>query len=423
MRVLVVNHGFPPKFNAGSEIYSQTLVTGLLKAGHDVCVFSRMENPFIDDFEVKQEMMKTDSIEYSLHLVNVARLKDRYVSRGVDLAFKEIIEKFNPEIVHFNHLNHLSLGIVEVAYKHGAKIVFTLHDFWLSCPRGQFLQVNYGEASPHKLCDGQEDSKCATKCYSRYFTGLDDKQDLAYWTNWIKLRRETIRRVLKFVNVFISPSATVGERLKSELVICDGQLQYLDYGFDLNKLSKRRRMVGEKVIFGYIGTHTVSKGLHLLIGAFSQLKEKAQLVIYGRERSETTPQLRELSSNLDVVWMPEYENSQIVEKVFEKVDVIVVPSIWLENSPLVIHEALQTRTLVITADAGGMAEYVHDMENGLLFKHRDVESLRDTMQKVIDNPSLIRDVGKRGYLQSENGDVVSIEEHIRKIEDIYRRLR
>ena len=422
MRVLVVNHGFPPRFNAGSEIYSQTLVTGLLKAGHDVFVFSRMVNPFIDDFEVKQEMVKTDSIEYSLHLVNVARLKDRYVSRGVDLAFKEIIKKFKPEIVHFNHLNHLSIGIVEVAYNYGARIVFTLHDFWLSCPRGQFLQVNYGEASPHKLCGGQEDSKCAKKCYSRYFTGLDDTQDLVYWTNWIRFRREAIGKLVKFVDVFISPSTTVGERLQSELGLSDTQLQYLDYGFDLNKLSRRRRTVGEKVVFGYIGTHTISKGLHLLIDAFSQLNEKAQLVIYGRERSETTPHLKEICSNLDVDWMPEYDNSQIVEEVFEKVDVIVVPSIWLENSPLVIHEVLQTRTLVITADAGGMAEYVHDMENGLLFKHRDVESLRDTMQKVVDNPSLIHDVGKRGYLHSETGDVVSIEEHIKKIEGIYRRL-
>ncbi len=46
-------------------------------------------------------------------------------------------------------------------------------------------------------------------------------------------------------------------------------------------------------------------------------------------------------------------------EVFNKIDAIVVPSIWLENSPLVIHEALQAGVLVITADVGGMAEYVH----------------------------------------------------------------
>ena len=45
-------------------------------------------------------------------------------------------------------------------------------------------------------------------------------------------------------------------------------------------------------------------------------------------------------------------------EVFNQVDAIVVPSIWLENSPLVIHEALEAKVLVITAAAGGMQEYI-----------------------------------------------------------------
>ena len=69
--------------------------------------------------------------------------------------------------------------------------------------------------------------------------------------------------------------------------------------------------------------------------------------------------------------MGEYRNPEIVPEVFNRCDAIVVPSIWAENSPLVIHEALQARMPVITADYGGMAEYVHHERNGLLFRHRD----------------------------------------------------
>ncbi len=64
---------------------------------------------------------------------------------------------------------------------------------------------------------------------------------------------------------------------------------------------------------------------------------------------------------------PEYRNQDIVRDVFDHVDAIVVPSVWVENSPLVIHEAQQARVPVITADVGGMAEYVEHEENGLLF--------------------------------------------------------
>ena len=60
----------------------------------------------------------------------------------------------------------------------------------------------------------------------------------------------------------------------------------------------------------------------------------------------------------------------------------MVPSVWAENSPLVIHEVLQARVPVITADYGGMAEYVHHERNGLLFAHRDPASLAQQMQRL-----------------------------------------
>ena len=88
-----------------------------------------------------------------------------------------------------------------------------------------------------------------------------------------------------------------------------------------------------------------------------------------------------------VEWMSEYRNQDIVPDVFDRCDAIVVPSIWAENSPLVIHEALQAGVPVITADYGGMAEYVGHEQNGLLFYHRDPKSLAAQMQRLVDAPS------------------------------------
>ena len=62
---------------------------------------------------------------------------------------------------------------------------------------------------------------------------------------------------------------------------------------------------------------------------------------------------------------------------------IVVPSVWVENSPLVIHEAQQVRVPVVTAAAGGMQEYVRDEVNGLLFTHRDAGDLARAMQRLV----------------------------------------
>ena len=90
--------------------------------------------------------------------------------------------------------------------------------------------------------------------------------------------------------------------------------------------------------------------------------------------------------------------------------------------PLVIHEALQARVPVITADYGGMAEYVHHEQNGLLFRHRDPLSLGEQMQILADEPALARRLGERGYIQSDDRNVPDVREHSLAVEEIYARV-
>ena len=108
---------------------------------------------------------------------------------------------------------------------------------------------------------------------------------------------------------------------------------------------------------------------------------------------------------------------------FAHVDCIIVPSIWGENSPLVIHEAQACKVPVITADFGGMKEYVQHQVNGLLFEHRNKESLKEQMQFAIENPKLLEKLGKRGYLYSKDGSVPDITKHCKTLEKIYQDIK
>ena len=426
MKVLLVIHGYPPRYNAGSEVYTQTLAHGLRDQGIDVSVFAREEDPFSPDYRLRNE---SDPMweDIPVFLVNHARSNARFRNEEIDRIFGELLEEIKPDVVHFGHLNHLSTGLIDVAKDHGVRIVFTLHDFWLMCPRGQFLQWGLTGNEPWRLCKGQEDRKCAEHCFNRFVTGLDEDHGVEYWTGWVRDRMGHIRKMCSLVDLFLAPSRNLMDRHVNEFGMDESKIRYLDYGFDVQRLAGRNRVPENEFVFGYIGRHHPSKGIDRLITAFSGLNGNTLLGIWGRPEGQLSSYLMRLERELDIPkdtieWLPEYRNENIVSEVFNKCDCIVVPSIWDENSPLVIHEAQQTGVPVITADHGGMGEYVKNGVNGITFKHRDVEDLRSKMQYAVDNRSKMRDLGERRYLYSEDGSILSIESNIDQLESLYRTL-
>ncbi len=430
MKILKVIHGYPMRYNAGSEVYSQTLCQGLAER-HEVHVFTREEDSFAPDYRLRTER-DPDDPRIVLHLCNNPRNKDRYRAAGIDQRFAEVLGRVEPDIVHVGHLNHLSTSLLKEAAGRNIPIVYTLHDYWVMCPRGQFMQMF--PKDPDNLwaaCEGQQDRKCAERCYSRYYSGAPDEHeaDVAYWTDWVARRMRHIREMAELVDLFIAPARYLRDRYRDDFGLPERKLLYLDYGFARQRMSGRVRTEGEPFTFGYIGTHIPAKGIHDLIGAFGRLQGDARLRIWGRPRGQDTDSLKSLAAALPEVmagrveWVPEYRNQEIVRDVFNRVDAIVVPSVWVENSPLVIHEAQQARVPVITADAGGMAEYVHHEVNGLLFAHRSMADLAVQMQRFVDNPDLAKRLGARGYLYSGSGDVPDIAEHVREMESIYERVQ
>jgi glycosyltransferase involved in cell wall biosynthesis/MoaA/NifB/PqqE/SkfB family radical SAM enzyme len=429
MKILKVIHGYPMRYNAGSEVYSQTLCHALAEH-HEVHVFTREEDAFAPDFRLRTER-DDDDPRIAVHVVNNPRFKDRYRATGIDLRFAEILDGVKPDLVHVGHLNHLSTSLLREAALREVPIVFTLHDYWLMCPRGQFMQMFPEDPSDlWAACDGQEDRKCAERCYARYFSGSPDdhEADVRHWTDWVARRMSHVRAMSELVELFISPSRYLHHRYRDEFGLPENKLVYLDYGFARERMGGRRRTSGEPFTFGYIGTHIPAKGIHDLIRAFGMLGGDARLRIWGRSRGQDTDALNGIAASLPagaaerVEWLPEYKNQEIVRDVFNRCDAIVVPSVWVENSPLVIHEAQQARVPVVTANVGGMSEYVHDEVNGLLFEHRSISSLAEQMQRLVDDPALAIRLGARGYLFSETGDIPDVGEHVRQIEQLYERV-
>ena len=427
MKVLKVIHGYPPAYSAGSEVYSQTLCHELSRQGHQVLVFTREELSGQADVAIRDE---ADEIMPAVRVrrVNMANHKDRYIHLPLDVVFEKTLAEFQPDVVHFGHLNHLSIRLPEIASRKGLPCIFTIHDFWMMCPRGQFIQMENapnGETWP--LCSGQESGKCADRCYRRYFSGCgkSESDEQTFWKEWIDNRMEYSRDATHCFDAMIAPSRQILDRFTTAWPASRGKLHFIDYGFDRALLSGRQRMPGEPFTFGYIGTHIPAKGIGLLIEAFASLPGKSRLRIWGHSNGQETAALKRQLDNHGaevasrVEWLGGYRNGDVVKSVLNRVDCIVVPSVWMENSPLVIHEAQQARVPVITADAGGMGEFVKDGINGLTFSHRDANSLADAMLRASSDPERFAKLGERGYLYSESGDIPAIDTHSQEITAIY----
>ena len=420
MHILKVIHGYPPIYNAGSEVYSQSICNELAKK-HKVSVFTREENPYEACFSIREQKINKN---LSLYFVNNPQGKDGYRHKQMDDNFAELVKKIKPDLAHIGHVNHLSTGLIDELNNLKIPIVYTLHDFWLMCPRGQFLTRSIGNANNFQLCEKQEDKKCATDCYKVYFSGREDNEttEIENWSNWIHQRMNETKAIVNKVDLFIAPSNYLRDRFINDFGISENKIIYLDYGFPTEYLTQTEKSK-EKThyTFGYIGTHIPAKGVNILIEAFKQIEQPATLKIFGRPKGQSTNALQESASTSKnkIEFAGEYINHNIANDVFSNVDCIVVPSIWGENSPLVIHEAQSCKVPVITANFGGMKEYVQHNVNGLLFEHRDINSLAEQMKFAVSNPEKMMQLGNKGYLYSTDGSIPNIQEHCKELEKIY----
>jgi len=450
MKIVQVIHGFPPYNMAGSELYTYNLARELAKT-EEVYVFHRVADPDRDEYELsftELDGIKICTINNTFK--NCESFKQTYKNDIISAKFGEFLDEVRPDITHFGHLTCLSTTLVEEARKREVPVVFTLHDFWLFCQLGQLLKRDLS------LCSGPKDSECARclapelantvrmkkavesmkraiprlgnnrivqkiagKIHRQYAKVVFRFQDDA--KSQIQQRTVHIHEICSFVDVFIAPSNFLSRKFV-EFGIPEDKIFCYDYGFDTALFDNFVKVESEKIRFGYIGTFIPSKGVHVLLAAFNGLPvDNVELRIHGKflpfhPGYEDYPDyLKSLGRKDNTEWMGEYDNKDVA-KILSEIDVLVVPSIWYENSPLTIHEAFMAGVPVITSNIGGMSELVQDEVNGLLFKVGDSRDLRRKMQMIIDKPQLVDE------LRKHINPVIPIEDHVVKLREIYRGL-
>lgn len=82
--------------------------------------------------------------------------------------------------------------------------------------------------------------------------------------------------------------------------------------------------------------------------------------------------------------------------------VFVLPSYYREGLPRTLLEAMATGRPVITTDMPGCREPVEEGKNGFIVPPRSTEALVEAMSRLVENPELIAEFGKRSRKLAES---------------------
>jgi glycosyltransferase involved in cell wall biosynthesis len=313
----------------------------------------------------------------------------------------------------------------------------TLHDFWLNCPRGQRITED------GTVCTTIDRERCVT-CLNPQWDGIHrdflaaPRRMLLNLMQGKERAREELRafdrhmrEVLSRVDRFVSPSKSmladfvaygVDPKKAVRLRYClDGELGVSKEQRKANGQSRSRaREEGGKLRIGYLGTLIPTKGVHVLTEAYRSLKDlPVTLDIHGtsppyRGRQDYVGQLEKSVRDVGGVrFRGPYEQSALPE-ILKGLDVVVVPSVWMENFPQTALEALSAGVPVVAADHGGLAEIVRTGVNGLKFRPGDPVDLARKLRQLVDDPGLHKRLCGRGI------DIPRPEEHAEAHIGLYR---
>jgi glycosyltransferase involved in cell wall biosynthesis len=201
-------------------------------------------------------------------------------------------------------------------------------------------------------------------------------------------------RLLEHVHLFLSPS----EFLRRQFVewgFPPDKVRHLATGVDTRAFHFVRRVPrGERLRVAFVGTLAPAKGPHLLLEAWGMLEPAdralGELALFGPDRHQPEYQrlLAKKAAEVGAALNGPLTRAGVIALLCET-DLLVVPSVWYENAPLVILEAIACKTPLLVADLGGMAELVEEGVTGFHFETGNAGDLAAKLTRFLEEPELL----------------------------------
>jgi len=378
LKILLVTEYFYPQSSGGTELYVYNLAQTLQKQHHQVEVLSVSNNKETCNYKGITVYYIPFNKDFATTVITGEKPADNII------AFVDIVQKINPDIIHFHTLTtSINTHHLEAIKQIGYKTVFTSHIAAHTCLRGTLMQLG------KYICDGKVEEQ---KCLSCYLQQKGILEPLNSLSAFIIRTTGFPQNLAKVVTRKKEELTRLKLNLDKLVVVSKWQQEVLKRNqFDQQKIALCRQAVevcnpssiikteSSKLVIGFIGRIAAIKGLHVLLASLKNITaENFELRIAAIPVAEELDYYQQQKAHVEnmpnAAWIENLPNEN-VSSFLKDLDILCVPSQCLETGPFVVYEALAQGVPVVGSDLGGIKELITEGKNGWLFPHRDEKYL------------------------------------------------
>jgi glycosyltransferase involved in cell wall biosynthesis len=386
--ILIVSNFFPPETIGGAEIVAYRQARALAARGYEVTVLAGAQ---------PSDKRPPGTLSFDLYEgIPVYRLSVRSLDPNLNFHWpaaaarlRAVIQAREIDIVHFHNVVGMGANLIPQAKAAGARCLVTLHDHWGFC----FQQTRL--RSDGSVCENYED--CA-KCLDHVTSGENIALPM-------RLRRDYVMWCLNQADHLLVPSTYLHSAYTQAGISAD-RMTVLSNGIELQLFpsSPKQPSSEAKVRFlwtGYLGEH---KGVLVFLEALeilaqdASLASKWQVTMAGEGHLRPKVETALGSSRLKdkVRFVGRLPRAEIIE-LLGATDVTVLTSVWPENEPVTLLEAIASGTAQIATRLGGNTELVEERRSGLLVSPNNAAEIAAAMRSYILDPPLAANHGRYNF--------------------------
>ncbi len=319
---------------------------------------------------------------------------------------KKLLRDHKVDLVYvLGIVNEISPSIIDACKSLNIPVVMRLSDYNIICGNYYLMRDN----ALCKLCVTKSPYQCTKhRCVKNQF--------VPSFARSLSLFVHNLMGIYNYVDAFVCPSSFMKSSMEQA-------------GFPADKLHRINSFLDSQAYTAcyendgyilYVGRISKEKGVDYLLKAQARMEAKIPIHIVGDYSDENYfNALKDYikDHNIDNIKFIGFKSGDELKELVMKSKFVVAPSIWPDNSPMSVLEAMAMGKPVVGSAMGGIADQIQNNKTGFLVPPCDDRALAEKIEFLWNDDTLVENMGKNARKRFEQE--FSAKQHYSKLQAIF----